>query len=89
MAKELPAPMALVELSLCNLQPCATTSVVTFVKTIYHALTCANALVVKMTVKGKIMNLTKAMNTIPLRKTACKIYLAFACFKNHFNMIAC
>ena len=59
------------------------------IKTIYHALTCSNALVVKMKVKMKITNLTKTMNTVPPRKTASKIYLFFVCFiiLLHFDQV--
>ena len=67
-------------------QPCAT-AIFANVNTIYHTLTCANALAVKTKGKGKIMNLTETMNTIPLRKTASKIYLLLVCFKNCFNVI--
>ena len=49
-------------------QPCGTTIVANVIKTIYYALTCANALVVKMKMKVKIINLTKTMNTILARK---------------------
>ena len=44
-------------------QPCATTSIAN-IKTIYHALTLANVVDVKMKVKVKILNFTKRMNTI-------------------------
>lgn len=45
-------------------QPCATTSIANIIKTIYHALTLANVVDVKMKVKVKILNFTKRMNTI-------------------------
>ena len=41
------------------IQPCGTTIVANVLKTIYHALTCANAFVARMKVKVKIINLTK------------------------------
>ena len=74
---DVPAPLALMEMSVSIVQPCATKFIANVVKTIYHALTCSNALVVKMKVKIKITNLTKTMNTVPPRKTASKIYLLF------------
>lgn len=77
---DVPAPLALMEMSVSIVQPCATKFIANVVKTIYHALTCSNALVVKMKVKIKITNLTKTMNTVPPRKTASKIYLLFVCF---------
>ena len=57
-------------------------------KTIYNALTCANALVIKMKVRVKVMNLTETMNMIPPVRTASKIYLLFVCFKNRCNIVA-
>lgn len=68
-------------------EPCATTIVANIIKTIYHVLKCANALVVKMKVKVKIINLTKTINTIQSRNPASKIYLLFVCFKSRFNII--
>ena len=74
MTDKLPAPLTLAEYAI--VQTCATTIITNVIKTIYHALTCANALVVKMKVKVKIMNLTEIMNTIPLRRLPVK----FICF---------
>ena len=34
-------------------QPCTTTIIANVIKIIYHALTCANALIVKMKIKVK------------------------------------
>ena len=56
-------------------QHCGTTIVANVIKTIYYALTCANALVFKMKMKVKIINLTKTMNTILARKICFSLVL--------------